>query len=113
MKPKSGQYCRTQYGAFHKIHSVSNGWIIFGNGNGVKIEDVIIKDTPQELIQVDDLMEFKNHKGKKWVHRIEKVDGIYLRDMFGSYGTIEVVTKIFTLNTNGDYIKQWEASTNE
>ena len=53
MEVKKGQWVRTEYGIFHQIEEVLHGdWVILKNGYGMKIDDLTIKDTPQELIKI-------------------------------------------------------------
>ena len=68
----------------------------------------IIEDTPQKVVKKGYLVELQNGDNTVLI----KVTG-FRGNRIKSYNleyhlSIWVITKIFTLNANGDYIKQWE-----
>ena len=83
-----------------------NGGIFSAFGYDMYKNDIKVADTPQELIQVGDLVE------TVWttiavipVYEVEK--GKIIDSPFSAIDN-EDITKILTPNSKGDYIKQWE-----
>ena len=71
-------------------------------------------DTPQELVKVGDLvlevsLEKSTEPVELTVSSIDILNGIYRSKQFPmSWHYIRDITAIYTPNTNGDFIKQWE-----
>jgi hypothetical protein len=66
-----------------------------------------VADTPKELVQVGDLVEFEDGD----IMFISRIDNNVITHSFNKMAFLRVtnrVTKIYTLDSNGNYIKQWE-----
>lgn len=67
---------------------------------------ISIKHTPQELVQEHDVIEYT--AGEDVIlDKIRRIidDYIYMQQGYTEY---KGIVKIFTLDSNGNYIKQWE-----
>ena len=65
-----------------------------------------LTDTPQELIQVGDLV---FGRVDKMCLLVDEVDAQRYYDVLRGWGTKVLITKILTPNSNGGYDLQWEA----
>lgn len=115
MKVKVGQYAR--YEITNSIYKVSvydeNDCILISlDGKrefSVNPKYINVADTPQELIQVGDLIQTNEMKFPAPVEYVNKHD--YL-EMWTNLGLVdfkqETITKILTPNSKGGYDLQWE-----
>ena len=119
MQIKVGQWVRTDY-LFEQM-TASDSWEhIFGyeldDDNSITLSNeeveqynVTVADTPQELVQVGDLVEFED--GDRMF--VDRFDGLVITHSFNKMAFVRVinrVTAIYTKDSEGNYIKQWEVS---
>jgi len=99
MKIKEGKWYRT-----------SNGSILLAktniDDNNQLFKIIAVADTPQELVQIGDLVLLDANIYPIPIIGIrEDQKRIYLSDKDNA--TYSEITEIFTPNSNGDYIRQW------
>lgn len=82
----------------------------FSENYHIKVE---VADTPQELVKVSDLIKFQMLNSIIKIEEVVKIskydDKIAIRTTGSEFMNLECITHIYTQNTNGDFIKQWEA----
>jgi len=102
MNIKVGQWVRRTDNKFILVSEILNSLVVENGNNGVWIKDIIkVADTPQELIEVGDLV------------RLKGINNIYEIRFEGSLHKWFLLDIVKILTPNGkDYICQWEA-TNE
>ena len=77
------------------------------NNMYIRKEDVIeVKDTPQELIEIGDLVALDHHQN--YIKQVLDVSGSLI-SFNSSRCVLNQVCKILTPNSNGGYDLQWEA----
>lgn len=119
MKIEVGQWFRTQWNTIYKFNGTFDTddedikCVWSTSGNLVSLVDIVkVADTPQELIQDKDLITFNQNPVDEEICEsiVFEVDdwGKLYDDLEKEFSRVEVL-KIFTPNSNGDYIKQWEA----
>jgi hypothetical protein len=93
---ENGYNYKKEWNVYLKIKSLSEGELSISN-----FKDIKVADTPQELVEVGDLVELE-----KRIFQVGKVG-----DDCISYPTRykSDVTKILTPNSNGGYDLQWES----
>lgn len=109
MRVKVGQWVRYNYG------KVKNGIIQYCEWHREdEIQIIKVADTPQELIQVGDLVFIKNYWEEPLVVSHIDNNGKPLANVRTSSGSERIdltrkkITKILTPNANGGYDLQWE-----
>ena len=113
MNIKAGQWYRTKRGVFDKISPHASGGEYYMN-NGDEI--TAVADTPQELVEVGDLVKVKKYKNPFIIDDFVTKD----KEWFwaGEQGDckthhLKEVTKIYTPNANGGFDLQWENNENK
>ena len=101
-------YVRSEFGVFNKVAKEVDGWYILEDGNGVKKDSVEVADTPQELLKDMDLVFVKEWNTYENVFENGRKKYCYMDNKRHYIGEDIHIIKILTLNTKGDYIKQWE-----
>ena len=114
MNVKAGQWVRTNENDFFEmvlylgtLHAHNDKYV---TSIPIGALDIIkVANTPQELIEVGDLVELiYPHNNKKYIAIVDEISDRFVNTSNGSVRYNKII-KILTPNSNGGYDLQWEA----